>query len=171
MSEAIGEARVTRAQNRKRACCSQPESSTRTKRKQRAGKKKAADTVANTSASTNTDDTANTNASASTNTATNTADTSVSTSTATPTSKTSGEKDAKIRQRKATLLGHFGVSSPLISFLFHSVSILTTVQEVSSSTLLTTINTPCHLYHVRIETGRNWYFTEYTSCNVFVRCV
>ena len=33
MSEAIGEARVTQAQNRKRACCSQPESSTRTKKK------------------------------------------------------------------------------------------------------------------------------------------
>ena len=53
MSEAIGEVRVTRAQNRKGACCSQPESRTYTKRKPRAGKKKAADTVANMSASTN----------------------------------------------------------------------------------------------------------------------
>ena len=94
MSEAIGEARVTRAQNRKRACCSQPESSTRTKRKPRAGKKNAANTVTSTSASTNTVDTANVNASTSTNTTTNTADTSVSTSTWAPMSETSGKKDA-----------------------------------------------------------------------------
>ena len=59
----MSEARVTRAQARKSACSSQPES-TRTKRKPRAGKKKAADTVANTSASTNTADIdANTSAS------------------------------------------------------------------------------------------------------------
>ena len=119
MSEAIGGARVTRTQNRKRACCSQPESSTCMKRKLRAGKKKAVDTVANTPL--RTVYTVNANASASTNTMTNTADTSVSTSTQALMSETSGEKDAKIRQRKATLLGRFGVFSPLISFLLHSV--------------------------------------------------
>ena len=48
-----------------------------------------------------------------------------------------------------------GVSSPLISFCFIQLSILTTVQEPPSSTLLTTINVPCHLYHVRIETSCN----------------
>ena len=116
MSEAISGAHVMRAQNRKRACCSQPESSTRTKRKPRAGKKKAADTVASTSASTNTVDTANANASASTNTTTNTVDTSVSTRTQAPTSETSGEEDAKIRQRKATLHSRFRVFSLLIYF-------------------------------------------------------
>ena len=134
MSEVIGEACVTRAQNRKRACCSQPDSSTRTKRKPCAGKKKVADTVANTSSSTNTVDTADANASASTNTATNTADMSVSTSTAAPTSETTGEKDAKICQRKATLLGCFGVSSPLISFSFHLVI------NINNSTRTTVFN-------------------------------
>ena len=132
MSEAIGEAHVMRAQNRKRACCSQLESNTRTKRKPRAGKKKAADTVANTSASTNTVDTADAHASASTNTVTNTADMSVSMSTAALTSKTSGEKDAKIHQRKA--LNKSGVSSPLISFLFHSVI------DINNSTRTTIFN-------------------------------
>ena len=134
MSEAIGEACVTQAQNRKRSCCSQPESSTRTKRKPCAGKKKAADAVTSTSASTNTVDTADANASASTNTATNTADTSVSTSTRASTSETSGEKDAKIHQQKATLLGHFRVFSPLISFLFHSVI------NINNSTSTTVFN-------------------------------
>ena len=132
MSKAIGEARVTRAQNRKRACCSQPESSTRTNRKPCAGKKKAADTVANTSASTNTVDTANVNTSASTNTVTNTADTSVSTSTAALTSETSGDKDVKIRQPKS--LNKSGVSSPLISFLFHSAI------DINNSTRTTVFN-------------------------------
>ena len=66
----------------------------------------------------NTVDTANANASASTNTTTNTADMSVSTSTAAPRNETSGDKDVKIRQPKA--LNKSGVSSPLISFLFHS---------------------------------------------------
>ena len=70
------------------------------------------------SASTNTIDTADANASASTNTATNTADTSVSTRTQALMSETSREKDAKIRQQKATLLGRFGVFSLLIYFLF-----------------------------------------------------
>ena len=64
----MSEARVTRAQARKRACSSQPES-TRTKRKLRAGKKKAADTVANTSASTNTAGADSYSMTASTNTA------------------------------------------------------------------------------------------------------
>ena len=40
-------------------------------------------------------------------------------------------------------------------FCFIRLSILTRVQESPSSTLSTTINVPCHLYHVRIETGRN----------------
>ena len=41
----------------------------------------------------------------------------------------------------------------LYPFCFIRLSILTTVQEPLSSTLLTTINAPCYLYHVRIETG------------------
>ena len=49
----MSKARVTRAQTRKRACSSQPES-TRKKKKPRVGTKKATDGVANTSASTNT---------------------------------------------------------------------------------------------------------------------
>ena len=86
------------------------------------------------SASTSTVDTAYANASASTNTATNTADTSVSTCTQTPMSETSGEKDAKIHQRKAKLLGRFGVSSPPISFLFHLVI------DINNSTKTTVFN-------------------------------
>ena len=49
-----------------------------------------------------------------------------------------------------------------LEFLHHSypfcsirLSILTRVQESPSSIPSTTINAPCHLYHVRIETGRN----------------
>ena len=98
MSEVIGEARVMRAQTRKRACCSQLESITRTKRKPHAGKKKAADTVVNMSASMKTVDIADDNVSASTNTVTTTADMSVSTSTVALSSKTSEEKHAKICQ-------------------------------------------------------------------------
>ena len=54
-------------------------------------------------------------------------------------------------------------------FCFIRLSILTTVQEPPSSTLSTTINAPCHLYHMRIENGRNQYFTEYTLRSVYVR--
>ena len=81
-------------------------------------------------------DTANANVSASTNTVTNTADMSVSTSTRAPTSETSEEKDAKIHQRKATLLaiGHFRVFSPLIFFLFHLVI------DINNSTRITVFN-------------------------------
>ena len=71
----MSEARVTRAQTRKRACSSQPES-TRKKKKPRVGIKKSTDGVANTSASTNT---------------------------AASTSETSGDKNGtnvKFRQRK-----------------------------------------------------------------------
>ena len=124
-------------------------------RKQHSHKKESRVLERRTSASMNTVDTANANVSASTNLPTNTADTSVSMSTAAPTSETSGDKDVKICQPKA--LNKSRVSSPLISFLFHSsqLSILTTVQEPPSSTLLTTINAPCHLYNVRIETSCN----------------
>ena len=95
-------------------------------------KKKAADTVANMSASTNTVDTAYANASASTHTATNTADMSVSTSTAALTSETNRDKDVKIHQPKA--LNKSGVSSPLISFLFHSAI------DINNSTRTTVFN-------------------------------
>ena len=75
----MSEARVTRAQTRKRACSSQPES-TRKKKNPRIGTKKATDGAANTSASTNT-----------------------AASTSASTSETSGDKkgtNAKFRQRK-----------------------------------------------------------------------
>ena len=84
----MSEARVTRAQARKRARSPQPES-TRTKRKPRAGQKKAAEKIpsmntsldSTTSACTNRDDDTTNTAAASTN-------------------ETSGEKN-KVRQRKA----------------------------------------------------------------------
>ena len=75
----MSEARVTRAQTRKRACSSQPES-TRKKKNPRIGTKKATDGAANTSASTNT-----------------------AASTSASTSETSGDKNgtnAKFRQQK-----------------------------------------------------------------------
>ena len=78
----------------------------------------------------NTVDTANANASASTNTTTNTADTSVSMSIAALMSETSG--DNEIRQPKA--LNKSGVSSPLISFLFHSAI------DINNSTRTTVFN-------------------------------
>ena len=143
----MSEARVTQAQNRKRACCSQPKSSTRTKRKPHAGKKMPIQLPIRVPLRLNTVDTADANASASPNTTTNTADTSVSTSTAAPTSKTSGEKDAKIRQRKA--LNELVPGFFTTHILFHSAI------NISNSTRTTIFNPIDNNQHTLLSLPRD----------------